>query len=135
VREVKGTGFQINFKELNNLDVTQSQWEAKVKALKDLLTHHLKEEEEELLEGRKIFVTQGRKSLQICICRKSKSFKRRFPSQRLQWRQNCKTIDEGQRMSNMSYNIAHFIGELSVVGYGMLDIQKLNFTQLLLLSC
>jgi len=36
-------------------------------------------------------------------------------------------------MSNMSYNIAHFIGELSVVGYGMLDIQKLNFTQLLLL--
>jgi len=59
--------------ELNNLDVTQSQWEAKVKALKDLLTHHLKEEEEELfMEGRKILVTQGRKSLQICICRKSK---------------------------------------------------------------
>lgn len=42
--------------ELNTLDVTQSQWKAKVKALKDLLTHHLKEEEEELFaEGRKVF--------------------------------------------------------------------------------
>jgi hypothetical protein len=42
--------------ELNTLDVTHAQWEAKVKALKDLLTHHLKEEEEELFaEGRKIF--------------------------------------------------------------------------------
>ncbi|HEY9901263.1 MAG TPA: hemerythrin domain-containing protein [Candidatus Sericytochromatia bacterium] len=42
--------------ELNTLDVTQAQWEAKVKALKDLLTHHLKEEEEELFaEGRKVF--------------------------------------------------------------------------------
>lgn len=42
--------------ELNALDVTQSQWVAKVKALKDLLTHHLKEEEEELFaEGRKVF--------------------------------------------------------------------------------
>jgi len=38
-----------------------------------LLTHHLKEEEEELLRrGGKFLVTQGRKSLQICICRKSK---------------------------------------------------------------
>jgi len=44
---LKSTGFQINFGRINNLDVTQSQWEAKVKALKDL-THHLKEEEEEL---------------------------------------------------------------------------------------
>jgi hypothetical protein len=42
--------------ELNTLDVTQSQWEAKVKALKDVLSHHLKEEEEELFaEGRKFF--------------------------------------------------------------------------------
>jgi len=41
--------------ELNNLDVTQSQWEAKVKALKDLLTHHLKEEEEELFGGAENF--------------------------------------------------------------------------------
>ena len=42
--------------ELNTLDVTHPQWEAKVKALKDLLTHHLKEEEEELFaEGRKVF--------------------------------------------------------------------------------
>jgi hemerythrin-like domain-containing protein len=42
--------------ELNTLDVTKSQWVAKVKALKDLLTHHLKEEEEELFaEGRKVF--------------------------------------------------------------------------------
>jgi len=57
--------------ELNNLDVTQSQWEAKVKALKDLLTHHLKEEEEELLvEGN--FGDSRQKELQICICRKSK---------------------------------------------------------------
>jgi len=79
-------------------------------------------------------VTQGRKSYRSVFAEKARGFKRRFPSQRDQWRQNCKTIDEGQRMSNMSYNIAHFIGELSVVGYGMLDIQKLNFTQLLL-SC
>jgi hypothetical protein len=42
--------------ELNTLDVIQPQWVAKVKALKDLLTHHLKEEEEELFaEGRKVF--------------------------------------------------------------------------------
>lgn len=42
--------------ELNSLDVSHAQWEPKVKALKDLLTHHLKEEEEELFaEGRKIF--------------------------------------------------------------------------------
>jgi hypothetical protein len=42
--------------ELSTLDVTHAQWEAKVKALKDLLTHHLKEEEEELFaEGRKVF--------------------------------------------------------------------------------
>jgi len=68
--------------ELNNLDVTQSQWEAKVKALKDLLTHHLKEEEEELfMEGRKILVTQGRKSLSV-FAEKARGFKRRFPSQR-----------------------------------------------------
>ncbi len=42
--------------ELNTLEVTQAQWEPKVKALKDLLSHHLKEEEEELFaEGRKVF--------------------------------------------------------------------------------
>jgi len=58
--------------ELNNLDVTQSQWEAKVKALKDLLTHHLKEEEEELFMGRENFGDSRQKELQICICRKSK---------------------------------------------------------------
>jgi len=57
--------------ELNNLDVTQSQWEAKVKALKEL-THHLKEEEEELVEGRKIFGDSRQKELQICICRKAR---------------------------------------------------------------
>jgi hypothetical protein len=42
--------------ELSTLDVTHAQWQAKVKALKDLLTHHLKEEEVELFaEGRKVF--------------------------------------------------------------------------------
>jgi len=50
--------------ELNSLDVTHPQWEAKVKALKDLLTHHLKEEEEELFaEGRKVFDSERQKEL------------------------------------------------------------------------
>jgi len=50
--------------ELNTLDVTQAQWEAKVKALKDLLTHHLKEEEEELFaEGRKLFDSSRQEEL------------------------------------------------------------------------
>lgn len=50
--------------ELNNLDVTHPQWEAKVKALKDLLTHHLKEEEEELfVEGGKVFNSERQKEL------------------------------------------------------------------------
>jgi hypothetical protein len=50
--------------ELYTLDVTQPQWEAKVKALKDLLTHHLKEEEEELFaEGRKVFDSERQKEL------------------------------------------------------------------------
>jgi hemerythrin superfamily protein len=50
--------------ELNTLDVTQAQWEAKVKALKDLLTHHLKEEEEELFaEGRKAFDSSRQEEL------------------------------------------------------------------------
>jgi hypothetical protein len=43
--------------ELKTLGFTHPQWEVKVKAVKDLLTHHLKEEEEELFaEGRKIFI-------------------------------------------------------------------------------
>ena len=51
--------------ELKTLDVTQAQWEAKVKALKDLLTHHLKEEEEELFaEGRKVFDSKKLQELQ-----------------------------------------------------------------------
>ncbi|HEY9635975.1 MAG TPA: hemerythrin domain-containing protein [Coleofasciculaceae cyanobacterium] len=50
--------------ELYALEVTQAQWEAKVKALKDLLTHHLKEEEEELFaEGRKVFDANRQKQL------------------------------------------------------------------------
>ena len=50
--------------ELNTLDVTQAQWGAKVKALKDLLTHHLKEEEEELFaEGRKLFDSSRQEEL------------------------------------------------------------------------
>lgn len=50
--------------ELNSLDINHAQWEPKVKALKDLLTHHLKEEEEELFaEGRKIFDSEGQKEL------------------------------------------------------------------------
>ncbi len=50
--------------ELNSLDVTHPQWEAKVKALKDLLTHHLKEEELELFaEGRKVFDSERQKEL------------------------------------------------------------------------
>lgn len=50
--------------ELNSLDVSHPQWEAKVKALKDLLTHHLKEEEEELFaEGQKVFDSERQKEL------------------------------------------------------------------------
>jgi hypothetical protein len=50
--------------ELYTLDVTQAQWEAKVKALKDLLTHHLKEEEEELFaEGREVFDSSRQEEL------------------------------------------------------------------------
>lgn len=50
--------------ELNTLDVTQAQWTAKVKALKDVLSHHLKEEEEELFaEGRKVFDSSRQKEL------------------------------------------------------------------------
>jgi len=50
--------------ELNSLDFSHPQWEAKVKALKDLLTHHLKEEEEELFaEGRKVFDSERQKEL------------------------------------------------------------------------
>ena len=57
--------------ELNNLDVTHPQWEAKVKALKDLLTHHLKEEEEELFaEGRKIFDSEGQEELTVLYLQK-----------------------------------------------------------------
>ena len=57
--------------ELNSLDVTHPQWVAKVKALKDLLTHHLKEEEEELFaEGRKIFDSEGQKELTVLYLQK-----------------------------------------------------------------
>lgn len=50
--------------ELNTLDVTQAQWKAKVKALKDLLTHHLKEEEVELFaEGRKVFDSERQEEI------------------------------------------------------------------------
>ncbi|MBD0362700.1 MAG: hemerythrin domain-containing protein [Coleofasciculus sp. C3-bin4] len=59
--------------ELNTLDVTQAQWEAKVKALKDLLTHHLKEEEEELFaEGRKIFDSERLQELKELYVQKKK---------------------------------------------------------------
>lgn len=59
--------------ELNTLDVTQSQWEAKVKALKDLLTHHLKEEEEELFaEGRKILDDSRQEELTDLYLQKKK---------------------------------------------------------------
>lgn len=59
--------------ELNTLDVAQAQWEAKVKALKDLLTHHLKEEEEELFaEGRKVFDSKKLQELQELYLQKKK---------------------------------------------------------------
>ena len=63
--------------ELNTLDVTQAQWEPKVKALKDLLTHHLKEEEEELFaEGRKIFNSERQKELtDLYLQRKEEALK------------------------------------------------------------
>ena len=57
--------------ELNSLNVTHPQWVAKVKALKDLLTHHLKEEEEELFaEGRKIFDSEGQEELTVLYLQK-----------------------------------------------------------------
>ncbi|HEY9890758.1 MAG TPA: hemerythrin domain-containing protein [Candidatus Sericytochromatia bacterium] len=50
--------------ELMTLDVTQAQWKAKVKALKDLLIHHLKEEEVELFaEGRKVFDSERQEEI------------------------------------------------------------------------
>ncbi len=59
--------------ELNTLDVTQAQWQAKVKALKDLLTHHLKEEEVELFaEGRKAFDTSRQEELNERYLQKKK---------------------------------------------------------------
>jgi len=61
--------------ELNSLDVTHAQWVAKVKALKDLLTHHLKRRKS--FCGGKFF-DEGQKSLQFSICRKRRDFKRKF---------------------------------------------------------
>jgi hypothetical protein len=50
--------------ELMTLDVAQAQWKAKVKALKDLLIHHLKEEEVELFaEGRKVFDSERQEEI------------------------------------------------------------------------
>jgi len=44
-----------------------------------LLTHHLKEEEEELFaEGRKILVTQGRKSYRSVFAEKQEALKEDF---------------------------------------------------------
>lgn len=66
--------------ELNTLDVTQAQWTAKVKALKDVLSHHLKEEEEELFaEGRKVFDSSRQKELNELYLQKKEEVLQEVP--------------------------------------------------------
>jgi hemerythrin superfamily protein len=66
--------------ELNTLNVTQAQWEAKVKALKDVLSHHLKEEEEELFaEGRKVFDSERQEELKELYLQKKEEVLREEP--------------------------------------------------------
>jgi len=109
--------------QLNNLDVTQSQWEAKVKALKDL-THHLKKRRR-AFGGAENFGDSRQKELTDLYLQKKQEALKDFLVKENGGR-IAKRLTRGQRMSNMSYNIAHFIGELSVVGYGMLDILNLH---------